>query len=255
MLTQQQEFGLRASLDESFAALPADDLQDYLDELAGELNAAELAGLGKAFRKLGSGVSRSVPAIGRAGQQALPGVIQGATTGATVGGPWGALIGGLAGGGLSLAGAQGKPGPKTPGRPAPSRPMAVTAPAVRPTAASVPAAQLLAMMQNPQVLQALLGLALGSAGKQTVPVGGANVNAGALAGLIRKLAENVEESAAMPGGYYALTESAEADSPDADELYERLNAGNSDWQDELATPEEWLQSHGYAEFLDDDHWE
>ena len=47
MLTPIQNYALRASMTEDFAASADAVIQPYLDELAGELNAAELAGFSK----------------------------------------------------------------------------------------------------------------------------------------------------------------------------------------------------------------
>ncbi len=103
----------------------------------------------------------------RVGQRALPGVISGATTGAAAGGPWGALLGGLAGGVRSAMRAP-QPGqaPRPTPRPAPPAGAAPSRPAGGPAAA-----QLLQLIQSPQLLQSLLSLIMGGAGARTVPAG------------------------------------------------------------------------------------
>lgn len=132
--------------------------------------------------------------VGAVAGRALPGAAAGALSGAALG-PWGALGGAVIGGvtgALSGGGAPPPPppAPPPPPRPAPqpARPAPPPAPPVAPpapapwqppsptvapaTSGNVPML-LLGLLQRPEVLQALMALALGSAGRRTVPVGAA----------------------------------------------------------------------------------
>jgi len=117
---------------------------------------------------------------GQTVSQYAPGVVQGAAQGAAAGsvaGPWGALIGALGGGALSAL-----QGPQPGQRPAPvpspaSAPGATQAPGPAPASGNA-AAQLLGMLNNPAVLQALMSIAMGQAGSPTVQAGGQQVPVG-----------------------------------------------------------------------------
>ena len=132
--------------------------------------------------------------VGTFVQNAAPGAIQGAATGAAAG-PWGALLGGIAGGLAS-----GVSGSQNGARPA-------TAPAATPPptgaasgAGNDAAAQLLALVQNPAVIQALLSLVLGGAGRESIDVGPRRtpVSPGAVLNLISSLAQQAAEQSSLP---------------------------------------------------------
>ena len=117
---------------------------------------------------------------GQTVSQYAPGVVQGAAQGAAAGsvaGPWGALIGALGGGALSaLQGPQ--PSPRPAPAPAPT-PGASQVPGPAPVgAAGNPAAQLLGLLNNPAVLQAVMSIAMGQAGSPTVQAGGQQIPVG-----------------------------------------------------------------------------
>lgn len=265
MLTLEENIALRSVLAEAYRDAPDEVVQELLDELASELNAAELAAVSKALNQ----VKKALPGIANLGQQALPGVIQGATTGATVGGPWGALIGGIAGGGLSLAGGV-KPKTRRPVRrpgvqaSRPTHPTAfpsprTSSPALQTPSVSKSAAQLLQILQDPKVLQVLLALTMGNAGKKNLTVGKSVVSPPAILDLIKTLVgrtaqESEDEHPATTEGYlldqsgkYAFDPANPDDRADA--LVEHLTSNNSDWQETLLDPVEWLNQ---PELVDDD---
>lgn len=165
---------------------PVEELAEALESEIADLSEAERYAFDQALKTIGSGA-----------QTALPGVVQGASTGAALG-PWGALVGGLAGGATSLAsGAVRKP--RTTPRPRPvmsapqtTPPTVSTAPAavttMPPSLGGNPAAQLLAVIQNPTTLQALAALVAGPSGLTQVPVGNTTAPPGAFLNLLTTLA-------------------------------------------------------------------
>jgi hypothetical protein len=116
-------------------------------------------------------------------QKAAPGILQGAATGFLTGGPIGALVGGAAGG-VSSLGARPAPGVS------PQAPQAGANPAV----ANPAALQLVATLLRPEVIDALMAMALGAQGAKQVPIAGANVPVGQVANLIQSLAERAVAS-------------------------------------------------------------
>ena len=134
----------------------------------------------------------SLKSVGGAVSKALPGIASGALTGATTGaalGPWGALGGAVVGGTLGGVSQPGGPPPRTPMPPthAPRAPLAPS-PAAPPLAASPAAAQLLQAALRPEMLQALMAMLMGQAGRSSVPVGNTAVPVGAFANLLGVLA-------------------------------------------------------------------
>jgi hypothetical protein len=157
--------GLRESLHPALRYADDSVLADELDE---DLLAA-VEGFGSALRSIGSFV-----------RQAAPHALKGAITGFTVGGP----VGALAGAGIGAVGSQ---------LPAAAAPVAAQVAGALPApTAAVPnpaALQLLAMLSQPQVIQALQALALGPAGAPTVPVAGVPVPVATVANTIQSLSE------------------------------------------------------------------
>jgi len=117
-------------------------------------------------------------------QAGLRGAAGGGATG-LIGGPLGAGVG--AGLGF-LGGLLGSPGSAGPA-PAPGRPGAAPVPALPTTHAPLTGpAQLLALLAQPQVLQSLVAMMLGSTGARSVPVGGVPVPVGQVASTIGTVA-------------------------------------------------------------------
>jgi len=150
--------------------------------------------------------------VARIGQQALPGVIQGATAGSALG-PYGAIIGGLAGGTASVLSSRRRPQAARPSRPQaarpsrpqaarPSRPQAARPSrpqAARPSRPGSPtisspiAAQLLQLLQNPQLLQSLTALMMGSARRESISVLDEQVPIEDFVNLLSQLSESVSD--------------------------------------------------------------
>lgn len=222
---------IRSAVREDYAEMCAEDLERVLAREG--IDAPAMEGF---FDDVGNFFKKAAPVVGQVAQRALPGIVSGATTGAALG-PWGALGGALIGGVTSALSGGGRPG----GAPAPARgggalgaiasaaapaiaglagsggPVGAIASAAAPALAGIagggnPAGALLSVLQNPQVLQSLMSLAMGSAGRQTVPVGASQtpVPTSAVANLIGQLgsgafaqAEAVAEpSEALPAYLY-----------------------------------------------------
>lgn len=168
---------LRSLLADEIADLPDEDLEDALGaEVAYQLE--DLAGIART--------------VGKHVKKAGPGALQGAVTGFLTGGPMGAALGAAAGAAqpyLGKAGSTAQPSPVA----APQSPPVGAAPQASGagnTAVANPAAlQLLLTMLRPEVTDALLAMALGRRGAQTVPVGERDVPVAAFSNLIQSLAE------------------------------------------------------------------
>jgi hypothetical protein len=210
---------------EDYAEMSAEDLEAALAREG--IDAPAMEGF---FDDVGSFFKKAAPVVGQVAQRALPGIVSGATTGAALG-PWGALGGALIGGVTSALSSGGRTG----GAPAPSRggggplgamagaaapalaglaggggPLGALASAAAPAMAGLAgggggnsAGALLNVLRNPQVLQSLMSLALGSAGRQSVPVGASQtpVPTSAVANLIGQLGSRAfaqAEAAAEP---------------------------------------------------------
>ena len=106
------------------------------------------------------------------GAKALPGAIQGAMSGSALG-PWGALGGAVLGGASGALSGGGQAPPAQPTQ-IPAKAAAPQVP-IAGTAKPPAAAQLLQLLNSPALQQALASLIMGSAGRQTLPVGGKQV--------------------------------------------------------------------------------
>jgi hypothetical protein len=127
--------------------------------------------------------------IGRSVVSALPQVLPAALplVGTAIGGPVGGAIGGIAGQALgSVLGRQpgGARPPVGPGMPLPQMP-----------GGSPAAGQLLQTIFQPQMLQSLVSMLLGQAGRQNIPVGRTQVPAPAFANLLGVLANQAASEA------------------------------------------------------------
>lgn len=177
---------MRGVLAESYRNMPANDLAALIRETMESLPPAERAAFAKLslqntyegfFSNIGRGLSRAGKAVGRA----LPGIARAVApvaqvaaplVGTLVGGPLGGMAGQALGGmigNLASRGGRRRPAPR------PARPMRATPAQRRPTtqgirpatgSSSNPAAsQLMSLMANPQMLQAILGQVLGNFGQ------------------------------------------------------------------------------------------
>ena len=195
---------LREVLHPGLAALPPHELEAILAE-----HGLDAEGLNDFFG-----------AVQHAGQQIaprLPGIAQGAMQGASMGaaaGPYGALFGALAGGlaggltapaqpgsappaaqpapvaqpPLAASAAPAAPAPLAPGSPVVAPPPIAGTPLPPLGGGSPAAAQLLALIMQPQVLQALMAMMLGAGGSRSVPVAGASVPVAAIPNTLSVLA-------------------------------------------------------------------
>lgn len=185
---------LRKVLNPEFAQLSDSEIAILLDQILGRMSPEEVEGFWDTLNKVGravGGVAKQVAPT------ALP--IAGTALGAYLGGPMGAQIGSRLGqmGGQIIGGRK------------PSAPVGPQRPSVSPVAPPLPPRatstvnQLMALIQNPLFLKSLLGQVLGSAGRQSVPVGpqgatapfGAFMNAlGSLASMAASEAQVDDES-------------------------------------------------------------
>jgi len=182
---------LREALDERYASLPPEDIEQLVYEMFGPAVQAEdlesiFGSIGKAFSNLGPTLSniaqQAAPVIARV----APAAAQGAVTGAGIGGPYGALAGlgvgilsSLLGGGGAPApgGAPPRPAPSAAGIPQPSAPSAPALPAGA-AAASPAAAALASLVSRPELGNVLKSAIMGSHGRPSVPVGQSGTQVG-----------------------------------------------------------------------------
>lgn len=162
---------LRESLSWELAGAP----NERIDRVLGREIAEDLEDL--------AGVARSLaPHIAKA----APGALKGAASGFLVGGPAGALAGGVAGG-LTSSGVIPSTGPGAGQRGqagASSRRAQPGAPIVNPAAL-----RLLLTLLRPEVVEALIAMALGKNGSAGVEIAGQAVPVAAVTNLIQSLAE------------------------------------------------------------------
>jgi hypothetical protein len=233
---------LREVLDPKYAALPDEHIEELIHRTLGpELTAEDYEGI---FDQI-LGAAQSVGgAITQASNQAAPYMspaLKGAASGAMAGsalGPWGMLGGALLGGtGAALSQSKGKTahdigglvnagagmfgsvgggagGAGVPGVPAGAIPTA--APSMPPSTGSPAAGQLLNLLGQPQIAQALMSMMMGALGRQNIQVGSTPVPVGAFSNLLGMLANRasaeynvfrVTESEAVPE--YLTNESGE----------------------------------------------
>lgn len=256
-----ERLGLEAALAEE-ADLEGPEWLDLIESRLEGLTEAERISLSKALNSIGKGT-----------QKALPGVVSGATAGSAAG-PWGALIGGVAGGALSLAGSAGAQNPAGPTRTPRTRPARGSARPKSATSSSHPrspgpsalnsdqaAAQLLRLVQDPRLLQALAALVLGSAGRRQVPAGRkTTASPAAFLNLLGVLAQSASGSARSSGeSSESYLVGAEADAVDIASPYERAmrlweELETADPETLVAgtapvTAEHWLVEAGLAEVI------
>lgn len=229
-----EEFGvddpypeLREALGGPFLHMAPGDLEAAVEDAGLSPQDLEFS-LGKVFGQVGKVVTSVAPTV-------LP--VAGRVVGTVFGGPAGGALGGALGG--AVGGAIGGPARRQGG---PARPLgAMTRRAMgqrnmgRAAAAAGPAgspaaAKLLSVINRPELIAALLAMAMGSTRNQ-VPVGGTPVPAGAFANLLSSLAGQAtyDHHAAMGAGEpevpaYLVDPSGETaiDPLDPDQRAERL---------------------------------
>lgn len=148
-------------LDDSYAEATPDELDEALDSMLEEMSAAEAFGFAKALGQIQRGAARAVsdPAFAQIASRVLP--TAGGALGTVIGGPLGTAAGTRLGTAASSALT----------RPA-ATPRSIAA--IPPTASSAiaggstAAARGLILSQHPDVLKALLGVAMGQHGQQSV---------------------------------------------------------------------------------------
>ncbi|MGP3945497.1 MULTISPECIES: hypothetical protein [Streptomyces] len=174
--------GLRSALCDLDAGATDEQLEEALFDMFGSMSSAEAVNLAKAIRQIERGASRALsdPMVAQIAATALP--VTGSAVGTLVGGPAGTAVGGALGSAAGRAlstGRQPTAGARAiPVVPATAVPTPVALP-VRPvpsplSSGSTAATQGLVLSQHPEVLQALLAVALGDRGRRSingVPVG------------------------------------------------------------------------------------
>lgn len=182
IFTPAEKVGLRLSLDERYQNVPDTELYELVSSRLQSLTPEQAEGFWSAAREYGSKVLN-------VGQQALPGVIQGATAGSALG-PWGTFLGAVGGGvGSALSGSRGPQMPPAPQMPA--KPTGLAQPVNNTPAA----AQLLQLIQDPRISQALSSLIMGASGSKTIPVAGSQVAPGDFLNLLSTLATSAIKQA------------------------------------------------------------
>lgn len=240
---------LRASLSPAYAEADAQQLDALVRQIYGEgASAEDVEGL---FDDIGRGLKHAAGAVGHFAQQAAPGMLQGAMAGSALG-PWGALAGAVAGGAGSILshsnnrtaraigggigtvsnlvstvrgggaggalGALGAIGGGAAGGRG-GNPLAMLA-----GGGGGGANGLIGMLARPETLQALSSAAMGSFGRQSIPVGGQQIPVhmllsalGTLANRSAHEAAEYDESAeAMPGFIAEAGEALGVDVEDAE---------------------------------------
>ena len=210
---------LQTITEEDLSGLSMPQLNYVIDELTSDFDQGELISLKKALRS-----------IKKYGQQALPGVIQGATTGASVGGPWGALIGGAAGGTLGVVAGQNN-------KSAPSLPKVLsTAKSAKQEPSSQAARQVLHLIQNTALLRALVNKSLGTGDSNKKQAGTGKPAAAASSAMLLKLLSSLTEEVVVGSAI-------DASADELDQAWAELDESDeaSLWEEKGAV--EWLLQH------------
>lgn len=179
---------IREILASEYRDLPDESIEALVQQSFGSASAEDIESFLSGLKKVGNVVTKALPTV-------LP--VVGTVAGTAFGGPVGAALGGtlgnLAGGAVQAATAGGKPG----GKPRLPKPAALAKTALKGAkavagavvpAGSPAAAQLLGVLNRPEILQSLMAMIMGPAGRPNIPVGGNPVPVGAFANLIGALA-------------------------------------------------------------------
>ena len=174
--------GIREVLAPEYRELPAEQIEALVRSTLGDVDPEDVDDFLGTLKKVGGFVAKAAPSV-------LP--VAGTVVGTAFGGPLGATLGGTLGSlaGKAVGGAAG-PGPRR------GRPGLAAAPAA---GGSPAAGQLLALLNRPEIIQALMAMLMGPAGRSHVPVGGTAVPVGAVANLVGTLANQAaaEHNAAV----------------------------------------------------------
>jgi hypothetical protein len=211
---------LRASLAPPYADLGPDQLLQLVQAVYGPgATPEDVEGF---FSDIGRGFKKAAGAVGGFAKTALPGMLSGAMTGASVGGPWGALVGAVAGGaGSALSKSKNKTARSLGGLIGGAGNMISTVRGGgagrglgslasigsgllgggRKAIAAQPAGggganALMGMLSRPETLQALLSGAMGSFGRQAIPVGGQEIPVHAMLQALGSVADRAAQEAA-----------------------------------------------------------
>lgn len=154
---------LGEALDDGYAMATIDDLEEALSNVLDSMTAAEAFNFAKALKQIERGAAKVVadPAFNQVAAAVLP--LAGGALGTVIGGPVGTSLGTS----LGSAAAKALPGRTTQPAPVGRAPTPVSG-------GSAAAAQGLVLTQQPDVLKALLSLAMGEHGQKSVngaPVG------------------------------------------------------------------------------------
>ena len=151
---------LRDALREEYSDASPVDLEDSLGNVLGSMSPGESFNFAKALQQIETGAKQALsdPTVGQIVRTALP--VAGGAVGTIIGGPAGTALGS----GLGNAAASALAGAPTPAPAAAARPAAIPQVA----GGSAAAAQGLILSQQPDVLKALLALALGQHGRTSV---------------------------------------------------------------------------------------
>lgn len=177
------EESLYEALSDEYVDVQPEELAEAMSNVFGSLTPAESFNVAKALGQIGKGAAQALddPALRQIAVAALP--IAGGAVGTAVGGPVGTAVGtslgAAAGTALSPTPTSAAPKPSKPAAPATASPPPANVPKPAASAGaaaqgSAAAAKALACSQQPDVLKALLALALGEHGRSSVngiPVG------------------------------------------------------------------------------------
>ncbi len=167
-----------------YSNLPRERIEQIFEATLGDVSPEDLENFWGTLKNIGGAVSKALPQI-------LP--VAGTVVGTAFGGPAGAALGGALG---SVAGRAigGAVGPRPPAGVPPS--------AQRPPQTAPAAGQLMQTMFRPEMLQALMAMLMGQAGRRNIPVGGTPVPVGAFTNLLGVLANQAaaEYNAVVPNG-------------------------------------------------------
>jgi hypothetical protein len=173
---------LREVLHEDYENVTPEEMQNALFRIFETMTPAEGFNLKKALIQISKPVKKVLrdPTVGQLARPALQ--MAGGAIGGIYGGPVGAALGSKLG---QVAGQAFSGGRQPISKPA------------SPKGGSAAAAQLLQLTQNPDMLKALMALALGSHGRKSIGIGktGQSVGIGALMSMLSKIASKANEDA------------------------------------------------------------
>lgn len=178
---------IREILASEYRDLPDESIEALVQQSFGSYSAEDVESFLSGLKKVGKFISKAAPTV-------LP--IVGTVAGTAFGGPLGATVGGTLG---KLAGGavQGATAGRQTGRARLPTPAALAKQALKGAravagaaapAGSPAAAQLLSVLNRPEILQSLLAMIMGPVGRPNIPVGNNPVPVGAFANLIGALA-------------------------------------------------------------------